>query len=193
MLVSVGPFYGLGHTNLCTKKNERKLAYDTGNFHWEFIPHDSLWFFARKINYFFSFVILALRKVCLNSEWRAHYFGSMRAPPALPNWVWRSMNWYIMFFNQLHTNSKNASKTYWTWKVLYTKMGEQWGKNNQLLTKSPIELRENLMAPNFENFIFIKLLLKQLTSHATMNMMFRDEVWNLLACYHEGWPSCQKI
>jgi hypothetical protein len=53
---------------------------------------------------------------------------------------------------------------------------QKLGHNNQLPTKSPVDLGENLMAPNFVYFRIIKVLLKQLDKSWMMNMLFRYEV-----------------
>ena len=149
-------------------------------------PIISLWFFACKINNFFPLVVLARRKVCLDSN-EEHTILVL----------WEHLLPYQIKFDPLWTDIECSSskspqltprmhrKPIELGRVLCTKTGAK--------QPTPVELRENLLAPKFGKFRIFKLLLKQLTSYVTMNMMFRYEVWSLLACYHEGWPSCQKI
>ena len=67
--------------------------------------------------------IVCIQNRLFEFEWKATYFGSLRAklilsPLGMPKWVWLSTNQYRIYFIQI---SKHAQKTYQTWKVLCAK------------------------------------------------------------------------
>jgi hypothetical protein len=76
------------------------------------------------------------------------YIGSWRAklilaPLGMPKWVWPSMNRYRMFFVQTSTIPPCMHQK-------LTKHGRFCKQNNQLPTKSHVELKDNSIVHNLE-------------------------------------------
>ena len=78
--------------------------------------------------------------------WRATYFRSLRAklnydykfieaPLQMPKWVWPSMNQYRISFIQTSTLPPSMHRE-------HTQHGRSWIQNNQLPTKSHVELED---------------------------------------------------
>ena len=93
---------------------------------------------------------------CVEVVWRFEqrtYIGSWRAklilaPLGTPKWVWSSMNWYRMLFVQTSTLPPRMHHK-------HTKHGRFCKQNNELPTKSHVELEDNsivTLVPNEEEF-----------------------------------------
>lgn len=76
-------------------------------------------------------------------EWRATYYGSMRAklilaPLRMTKWVWHSVNWYRMLFVQTSTPPLSMHQK-------FIEHGRCCMETNQLLCKSDVELEDNFI------------------------------------------------
>ena len=126
----------------------------------------------------------ASMEVGFQLEWRATYFGSLRAKLILallgmPKWVWPSMNRYRMFFYSiLHNTSKHRK---------FTKHRRCCMQTNKLMTKSLFELEDisnifkllhvKLCAPVEACELYWTLILKW-TESSRMCHLFWTQTWD---------------
>ena len=110
------------------------LLHLNGTLHRELVPYDFQWLFCIQKQWFL-YTRGPCLKVVFEFEWVATYFGLLRAklilaPLCMPKWVWPSMNRCRMVFVQ-------------NFPLPPSMHGRCCMQNNQLLTKSHVELEDN--------------------------------------------------